>query len=132
MVNYRTLLNIKYQQFILISTVVIILIVCLILALCLESYDRYTTYAVYKDNNLQVNVPINEIDNVLKSEYIMSDKQAYSFSINYISDLEIENMVNYQYIYLNNGVKYLDNQVIEITFYYDKQRLIKKIINIIF
>ena len=132
MVNYQMLLNIKYRQFILISIVVILLVICFILGFSLESYDKYMTYAVYNENNLQISVPINKTNNVINSEYILIDKQKYSFSINYISNIEVENMVNYQNIYLNNGEKYLDNQVLKITFYYNKQRIIKKIINVIF
>ena len=126
------LLNIKYRQFILISIVVILLVICFILGFSLESYDKYMTYAVYNENNLQISVPINKTNNVINSDYILIDKQKYSFSINYISNIEVENMVNYQNIYLNNGEKYLDNQVLKITFYYNKQRIIKKIINVIF
>ena len=58
--------------------------------------------------------------------------EEYSFKINSISNLLSENYQNYQIYTLKTNINLKENEVVKITFYYNKEKIIKKIFKIIF
>ena len=133
MITYQYLLNIRYKNNINIIIFSIFLFICFILACALFTYDRYTTYGVVKNNIIAINSSANNSDAVIKGDYLLINNKKYIYKILTISDLQEEDYVNYQIFNIDiQANNFLENQVLTITFYYNKQRIIQKIINIIF
>ncbi|MBQ6840622.1 MAG: hypothetical protein IJO63_00700 [Bacilli bacterium] len=102
-----------------------------VLAFALETYNVYQTFSIYHDN-LIVSVPIKNSDAVINGEYLTIKNQAYKYRVREISDIKYENFQNYQDYIIDVDKKLQNNEVVEITFYYNKQKMIQKIIDIIF
>lgn len=49
-----------------------------------------------------------------------------------ISELKASDYINYQTYHIKSSKKFDVNEVVEVTFYYNKQRIITKIIELIF
>ena len=56
----------------------------------------------------------------------------YSYKIDNISNLLNDNYQNYQVYTLKTNINLKENEVVQITFYYNKEKIIKKILKIIF
>ena len=129
--NYNSILSIKYKTSILSIIISSILIISLILSFFLQTYTSYNVNGIYRDC-LIVSVPIENSDAVQKGEYLTIDGINYSYKIIKISELMVSDYINYQEYYIRIDKNFRQNEVINITFYYNKQRIIKKIIEIIF
>lgn len=129
--NYLQLLSIKYKHFFLSFIISIIIIITLILSFFIKTYSSYRIKGVYQDD-LIVSVPLENSDAVNKGEYLTINQQRYSYNIKSISEIQVLNYINYQDYIISVDKIFKKNEVIEITFYYKKQRIIQKIIDIIF
>lgn len=131
--NYQRLLNIKCHKLSMLLIVFILLIIFSIYLGNLEVYERYNLMGIYKENYLYVNVPLENSDTIIKAEYLCINRKKYKFKISNISDLlyDYSLNVNYQEIIMNIEKVFLENELVNITFYYNKEKLYKKIINII-
>ena len=130
--NYYYLLNIKYRSFFLIFIVIIFTIILLIISIKKDCYDEVSLYGVVNDNNILVNVLTNNSDAVQKASFIKIDNKMYNFNIINISDIKVLDNVNYQIYTINVKEKYINNEVVKITFYSNKQKIIRKIVDFIF
>ncbi len=130
--SYVSLYQIPYKKHILAIFLIIIFISSMVISFRLKAYSSFKTYGVFIDNHLYVDIPIDNSDAVNKGTYLKIDDYKYDFKIEEISDLQVEGSINYQTYSLKIMKEYQNNQVVEITFYYDKQRIIRKIIDIIF
>ena len=130
--SYVSLYQIPYKKHILAIFLIIIFISSMVISFRLKAYSSFKTYGVFIDNHLYVDIPIDNSDAVNKGTYLKIDDYKYAFKIEEISDLQVEGSINYQTYSLKIMKEYQNNQVVEITFYYDKQRIIRKIIDIIF
>ena len=130
--NYNNLKYIDYKGSIFIIVLLIIVYILLILSIILYSYDSYIYYGKYMDEYLYVSVPITNSDAVRNGILLQIDNKKYSFSIKEISDIYEINNLNYQDYKLQIKERYQDNEVLKITFYTNKERIIKKIIDFIF
>lgn len=129
--NYDFLIEIKYHKKIYVFLILIIITILTLLSIKIYAYDTYLTYGVY-DNCLVVNVPTNNSDSVLKGNYLQVDNKKYTYKVKNISELQYQNEINYQTYEIIIDEKYKTNEVKKITFFYNKEKIIKKIINFIF
>jgi len=129
--NYVALLSIKYKTSILSLIICIIFLITLGLSIFLQTYTSYSVRGIYQDY-LIVSVPISNSDAVNNGNYLMIDKQRYYYKVKKISELKNLNYINYQDYYIEINKTFKENEVVEITFYYKKQRIIQKILNFIF
>ena len=129
--SYYYLLNIKYKNYLLSSIFIISLGILLVLSIKYETYDKETIIGIVSDNNILINVT-NNSDAVQKSSFIKIEGKEYKYSIVNISELMVSGGVNYQIYTINVKEKFKNNEVVKITFYYNKQKIIRKIIDIIF
>ncbi|MBE6155152.1 MAG: hypothetical protein E7164_00135 [Firmicutes bacterium] len=129
--NYDFLLKIKTSNSILYIVILIILLLVFVLMFVIYTYSSYHTMGIYNDG-LIVSVPLKNSDVVIKGNYLMIENRNYEYEVLEISDIQAENYINYQDLRININEKFKENQVVEITFYYNKQRLIKKIVQFIF
>lgn len=131
MINYTFLLKIKYKNSILLFVISILVILIVLLSFLIKTYTSYSLLAIY-DEYLVVSVPIENSDAVNKGEYLTIDNQKYSYEIKHVSKWQVKDFINYQDYYLKINKSFNKNEVIKVTFFYEKQRIIEKIIAIIF
>ena len=131
--KYQSLLNINYHNYLVLLITVILLMIILVLSISLYSYDKCNYVGVFNENQIFVNVLYNNSDAILKGTYMVIDKKQYKYVIKNISDLMIDNQINYQVYTIDfKDNSLMNNEIINITFYYNRQKIIKKIINFIF
>jgi len=131
--NYHSLLNIKYKYSIFNISILLIIFITLILLSVIFTYSSFKILGIYNDDQIVISVPVENSDSVKNGTYLMIDNVKYDYRIIDISPIKEMNYVNYQDYNLKiNDVSLKENEVVEITFHYNKQRIIKKIIDIIF
>ncbi len=115
------------------STVVILfymifLNLVIILALTKEVYSKIQVKGIVTNSNIVIPTTLDNISKISISDKLKIDSKEYKFKILNYSELYTEGNVNIQDVIINSDVKNKkDNQVIDITFYYNKEKLIKKI-----
>ena len=127
--NYEELLNIPYKPWKLLITMTIIIIICGLIIINIEIYDVYNTYAYYKEGNIVLNIPINYSDTILNGEYFKIDDEKSDLEVLYVSDILIDTdtLVNYQEIIIASSKNYPENLIINISIYYNKEKVLDKI-----
>lgn len=129
--NYNYLIKIRFHKFYLIM-ILLILLVLGIYFYNKDTYDIYNTYFIFENNSMIINVDMNNSDVVEKGHFVKIDKKYYDYQIiNKSSLLENNNINYYEYEISINKLKYKYDEVKEITFYYNKERVLKKILKII-
>lgn len=129
--NYYKLKNIKYKNNTLIIIFFGIVGILLFLLIFLQSYDNFVTYASFNGKNFIIPVKLENSDIIGKAKILKIDDKTYNFSISSISEIFNENYINYQNYEITVPVKFKNNEVKKITFYYKKERMIKKILKLI-
>lgn len=129
--NYYKLKNIKYKNNILIIIFFGIVGILLFLLIFLQSYDNFVTYASFNVKNFIIPVKLENSDIISKAKILKIDDKTYNFSISSISEIFNENYINYQNYEITVPVNFKNNEVKKITFYYKKERMIKKILKLI-
>ena len=129
--NYYKLKNIKYKNNTLIVIFIGIVGILLFLLIFLQSYDNFVTYASFNGKNFIIPVKLENSDIISKANILKIDDKTYNFSISSISEIFNENYINYQNYEITVPVKFKNNEVKKITFYYKKERMIKKILKLI-
>ena len=98
----------------------------------LKIYSSKQYYGIYNDGYISINIDITNSDTIKKSNYIKINNNKYSYSISDISSLMADeiNNINYQNykIYINESFK--ENEIVKIDFFYNKQRIIKKLLDL--
>ena len=129
--NYYKLKNIKYQN----NTLLIIFtgIICriVILLIFLKSYSSFVTYATFDGKSFIVPIEIENSDIISEAGMLKIDDITYKFSVLSISEIFSDNYTNYQNYEIYVSKKFKNNEVKKITFYYKKERVIKKILKLI-
>lgn len=129
--NYYKLKNIKYKNNTLIIIFFGIVGILLFLLIFLQSYDNLVTYASFNGKNFIIPVKLENSDIISKANILKIDDKTYNFSISSISEIFNENYINYQNYEITVPVNFKNNEVKKITFYYKKERMIKKILKLI-
>lgn len=129
--NYYKLKNIKYKNNTLIIIFIGIVGILLFLLIFLQSYDNFVTYASFNGKNFIIPVKLENSDIISKAKILKIDDKTYNFSISSISEIFNENYINYQNYEITVPVNFKNNEVKKITFYYKKERMIKKILKLI-
>lgn len=132
--NYASLLRLNYLKYYLIWFVPLIMIVVIILSFVIDSYDNLSFYYIFSNDYYNVTVPIENSDDVIGADYIMIRHKKYYFTINQISTVFDENGRIVQNIQLSiKGLEQRqDNQTGTMVFCYNKEKIIKKVIKILF
>lgn len=131
-INYSDILNIENKNIKFSILLMIILFLLLLATICLET-ENFRKYQVIFENeqakfivlidDVTIFKEINNIkieDKVVVYE-ILSYSEIYNFDGNY-----------YQNIIINFEKEFLNNEIVEVVIYYDKGKMIKKIIDYMF
>ncbi len=127
--NHLSLININYKEYLTILLVPIIFILLLVLSLTLESSDKLKVKYVYSNNLFTITVPIENSDNIIAADYLLLDNKKYKFNIN---NIENDLINNYQIIDVEIQTTKIDNQVGTIIFSFNKEKILKKVIKLLF
>ena len=127
--NYEALLNIPYKTNIIFIGIILTSIVTFVIVLNTRIYDVYNTYAVFKDGNLILNVPITYSDTIINAEYYKIDEKQYDFKVLYVSEvlLDTSTMSNYQEVIISTNDIFVDNMIVNISIYYNKEKVLEKV-----
>ena len=131
--NYDYIKNIKPIKNYFIIIIFLIISVIIILLFFTRCYDTYQTYATYDGKSLNVSVQINSSDIIKKAHYFKHNSMVIKYKIDKVSDLLLKDNENYQIYVLKIDKGYFkENEVGKIVFYFKRERIIKKILRIIF
>lgn len=131
--NYEELLNVPYKTGKIFIIITIFIIVGILVILNVEIYDVYNTYAYYREGNMVLNIPINYSDTILNGKYFKIDDEKVDLEVLYVSDILIntDTLVNYQEIIVASKNDYPENLIINISIYYNKEKVFDKIKNLL-
>lgn len=127
--NYEELLNVPYKTGKIFIIITIFIIVGILVILNVEIYDVYNTYAYNREGNMVLNIPINYSDTILNGKYFKIDDEKVDLEVLYVSDILIntDTLVNYQEIIVASKNDYPENLIINISIYYNKEKVLDKI-----
>lgn len=130
-INYNYLINIKFCKHLLL-VIIIILSIFMMYAYNKKTYDVFTTYLIYENNTILINASINNSDAVEKGKFIKVDNKYYNYKIDSKSEMLINNESNYyEYKLIIKNLNFKYNEIKQVTFYYNYEKLLKKIAKII-
>lgn len=124
--NKESFLRTKPHMLCLILIILLSFIILLVLSIKIKVYDNYETKGIYTCNNecyLEVVVPSN-----IFYQEIEVNKKLVSFKV-LSEDLEIDkdNMISYIKLKLDLDSTFKEQEIVDVNFYYNKQRIITKI-----
>lgn len=130
--NYVYLKNISYKNHLLLFILIEILLLFSLLSFNLKVYSTFTIYGVFQENGFLINIDLKNSDIITKGKRIKIDDNIYQYKIEKISEVYSRDINNYQDYKIKVDLKLRENEVRKITFYYKKEKIIKKIIDYIF
>lgn len=127
--NYESLLRIPYKSHKILIILIILIIIIFFIVGNIFTYDVYNTYAISKNSNLTLNIPVIYSDTILNGEYLVIDEKKYAIEVLYISDILIDSdtLVNYQEVIVHLTDTYPENLVIDTHIYYNKEKVFTKL-----
>ena len=131
--NYQRLLNIPYKNYFGLIIVVGLTIILTIYIATKSLYDRLDLLAVSNGRNLVLAVPIEYSDTLTKDAVLNINKTKYNYAIESVSELLYDEVrqINYQNFIITIDKKYPLNEIVKVTFYYNKERIIQKVIKFV-
>lgn len=131
--SYQRLLNMPYRNYFGFFIVIALIFLLSIYIGSKSLYDRLNLVAVSDGNNLVVAFPTVYSD-ILNEDTILSINQKnYDYQILQISDLMYDDIrqINYQNYIFQISEKYPLNKIVNVTFYYNKEKIFRKVIKFI-
>lgn len=127
--SYLDLINIKYK-----TKLRFILLICGLILLVGWLFNKeitsiYKTLGYVDGDKILLNIPIDYLDILEKMEYVKVNDQKYNLEVLDISEvlLDSELLVNYQVVSFKKCQDWLDNQVLNINIFYQKEKVWKKL-----
>ena len=115
---------------ILICIYLILLVIIVPYLLKYKTYSKIRLKGIINNNQIIIPTEISDISNIKKSEKISLDNEKnLNFKIDNFSEVYNDGNINLQDITISCDVKNkIENEIINITFYYDKDYVYKKIL----
>lgn len=132
--NCLDLLNMKYKSFRFWIVFFLIFILILIFLQNYEVSDIYNTYGYYDKGGIKINLPIINSDIINRIEGIKIDNQDYEYQNINISEILLDpnTLMNYQEVTILVNHEFINNQVLKITIYHNKEKIRTKIKKLLF
>lgn len=130
--SYDELINIKYHLYHVFIIVTIIVLIISIFLLNIKVYNAFNTKGYIKNNKLVINIPIKNSNIIINGKYLKIDNKKYNYEIENISEILLSNNINYQEVILNIENDFKENTIIDVTIYYDLEKVATKIKRIIY
>ncbi|MEG1892391.1 MAG: hypothetical protein RR189_00675 [Bacilli bacterium] len=129
--NYQKLLKIKHHNYFLLIVVITLISVFISYISNYKIYDKFNTYGVYKNGAIILNVEMEYSDTLFENNILKINKKEVDYEIVSLSDLLFDKNINYQEVILKTKETYQENKILNLTFYYNKEKIFKKIINLV-
>lgn len=131
--DYETLLNIRIKYGLAYIVISLLFISWTIVILNKEYYDSYQTFGIVDNSIIYINIPLDYSDTLKNGEYLKINNKEYDYQILEISNIEVDsvNYINYQTYAIEIDEELLNNEVLTITFYYNKEKNYQKLKRII-
>lgn len=129
--NYYKLKNIKYKNPIIIIIIPFLILILLVLLIIMNGYNHLTLYGSFTGNSFIVPVKLENSDKINENTLLKVDDEICDYKIKSISEIYNDNYINYQDYELLINKKFKKNEVKKIVIYYKKERMIKKILDLI-
>lgn len=129
--NYSKLKNMPEIKLYKLAIIVILIgIILVIFALKFKTYKHCECYGIFEDDVLIINIERKLSEYLEKSEYIVFNNQKLNFKIKEYGNYEIINNEIYQEIKIIVDKDFYHNEVGVVEFYYDKNSVLKFIIDL--
>ena len=129
--SYEELLRIDCKIYKKTLIVVFGIIIIFLLLLNMNFYDVYNTKRYITNNNLILNIPYNYSDTIANGKYLKINNIKYNLKIITVNSpsVDINSNLIYQEIMvkLDENLIYNDNTVLNVSIYYNKEKLLDKI-----
>ena len=129
--SYEELLRIDCKIYKKTLIVVFGIIIIFLLLLNMNFYDVYNTKGYITNNNLILNIPYNYSDTIANGKYLKINNIKYNLKIITVNSpsVDINSNLIYQEIMvkLDENLIYNDNTVLNVSIYYNKEKLFDKI-----
>lgn len=132
MKTYNNLLRITPKRNVILKIIIYSFSLILLLLISIKTYDSYKCFGINNNKVITLNVPINNSDIITNGAYLKVNNEKHKYEVTSISNLKVEDYINYKEIKIKVDNDLEDNEVVEITFYSNKEMLMKKIIKLIF
>lgn len=133
MINKIILLNKKPNNNPIILFSIILLIIIILISIKLDTYDTYNLVGINECDEkcyIKTNIPYKKSNILSQNPSIKYNKKEYKIKDIIYNDIYIENNIPYQEILIEIDIE-KNTKLMEFTISYNKQRIIKKIANII-
>lgn len=129
--TYKYLLSINNSHNI-IKIICTAFMIIVLLMLLIDVYDKYDVLGIYDGKDVVLKINKDNSDDIKNSKYLKINNKKVNYQIENISNLKVENYINYYEVKISTNLKFQENEVVEMTFYNNKEKIIKKIMKIIF
>lgn len=127
--DYETLLQLKIplKSFYL-GITLLILSVGLYLSK-LEYYDTFTYKGIANNGVIYVSVPSDYLDTLINGDFLIIAQEKYSYEVLSLGEVEInkDNYLAYQMVSLKINKEFLNNEVVTLTSYAHREKIITKL-----
>lgn len=132
--TYLDLLNIKYKKrgFLLFLTILFIVLVIYILNI--KIYDTYNALGYFQNKKLITKVSILDPDTINDIKYVVINNKKYKAKVSEVGKIELDedSMITYQSVVIECRVNLYENQVVKIVILSNKEKVYKKLKNMLF
>lgn len=127
--NYQNLLNKKPRynfKFILVLLIVIIILVYII---NLKIFDVLNLKGIVSNDIMILNILADDSDTIINGKYLIINNKKYKYKVVKINPIEMDekNYIMYQRLELEIAKKLRDNEIVNLTFYYNEKKIKEKI-----
>lgn len=131
--NYQRLLNMHYRNYFGFFVIVSLMIILTIYIFKCSLYEKIDLLAVSDGNNLIVSVPLEYSDTLAYEAILNINGENIDYEITSISELLYDEtkQINYQNYFIKINKKYPLNEIVKVTFYYNKEKIFRKVIKFI-
>ncbi len=130
-INYDKLKNLKQiKYFYIVALLFITLIVLIIIASNIKVHHKLTFYGIYNDKKIVFKVN-NKLSDIIKNNNLISfNNENTTYKVLEFGDYEINNEEIYQDITITVDKEFIDNEIGLITIYYNKETILKYILDL--
>ncbi|MFI3260560.1 MAG: hypothetical protein R3Y13_02485 [bacterium] len=130
--SYSDLLNIEYKKYISLIIFIVLFIIFIYFTFVTYAYSSNELKGVYDGEYIVLAYDVDVLD--IKEDEIFLEiyNKKYFFEIVYFDDVYLYGDKHYQNVYISVDESFILNEVIDLTFFYSRERIIKKITNLFF
>lgn len=130
--KYVDLINIGYKKHITIILFFIVIVGCIISSFYFSVYYSSELTALSQSDTLAITYAVDSFDFSVSDAYVEINDKDYDFEIDRYSEVYLYGENYYQTIYITVPTDFKENEIVDITLFYKKEKIIKKIINLMF